>query len=190
MSSICSSAAGFSIFAMIPARSPISPRASMTSPGFCTNDNATQSTPNSSPKARSARSFAVSGDRFRTALGTLTPLRFEMTPPMTVFASMKSAPTPVTRTRTLPSSIRRSSPGDTASNISECGSGIDILSPSDPESTKRTASPAATLILPSLMVPTRIFGPCKSWRMPMGRPTFCSSARMAAWTLAWSVWVP
>jgi hypothetical protein len=109
---------------------------------------------------------------------------------MTAFAAMKSGPTPVTRTRTLPSSIKRSSLGLTASKISGWGSGIDILSPSDPDRTKRTSCPAVTANFPSLMVPTRILGPCKSCRMPIGRPTFSSSARMEAWTLAWSSWVP
>ena len=42
---MCSSAAGFSIFAISPARSPIRARASITSDGFRTNKRATQSTP-------------------------------------------------------------------------------------------------------------------------------------------------
>ena len=51
------------------------------SSGRCTKDSATQSTPSSSPKARSARSFSVSGERSRTVPGRLTPLRLEITPP-------------------------------------------------------------------------------------------------------------
>ena len=88
MSSIRSSACGFSIFDMIPARSPMSPRASITSEGFCTKDRATQSTPSSSPKARSARSFSVSGERSSRVPGRFTPLRFEIAPPVTTSAVM------------------------------------------------------------------------------------------------------
>ncbi len=49
--------------------------------------------------------------------------------------------------------------GMTAAKISGCGSGIASLSPSVPERTKRIVSPAVSMILPSLIVPTRIFGP-------------------------------
>ncbi len=184
MSSMRSSACGFSILATRPARSPIRPLASSTSDGFWTNDSATQSTPSDRPNSRSARSFFVSGDTSSAVPGRLTPLRLEMTPPTTAFASMKSSPTPVTRTRTRPSSISRSWPGAMAAKISGCGSGIACLPPSPPVSTKRIVSPVATSILPSRIAPTRIFGPCRSIRMPIGRPVFPSSARIAAWTLA------
>ena len=51
-----------------------------------------------------------------------------------------------------------------ALKISGCGSGIASRPPSSRPSTKRTLSPAATWILPSLIRPTRIFGPCRSWQ--------------------------
>ncbi len=62
--------------------------------------------------------------------------------------------------------------------------GSPILSPSPPFSTNRIASPASTLIEPPLIVPTRILGPWRSSRMPMGRLSSPSSVRMAAWTRA------
>src|SRR5438128_977584 len=54
-----STAAGFSSFAMIAARPLMSERASSRSCGRCTNESASQSTPSSSPNARSLRSFSV-----------------------------------------------------------------------------------------------------------------------------------
>ena len=74
-------AEGFSSLAMIQARSPMISRASRMSSGRCTKDSATQSTPSSRPKARSARSFSVSGEIGSTTPGTLTPLRSDSVPP-------------------------------------------------------------------------------------------------------------
>src|SRR5262249_15119576 len=64
------------------------------------------------------------------------------------------------------------------------GRGIEVLPPSVPDSTNRIVSPASTAILPSRIVPTRILGPWRSCRMPIGRPISFSSTRMARWTLA------
>ena len=175
---------------MSPARSPIRPRASITSDGFWTKDSATQSTPSSRPKARSARSLAVSGDRSRRVPGRFTPLRFEIVPAVITSASRAAVSIPTTRTRTRPSSISRSWPGTTASKISGWCRGIASLPPSAPSRTKRTRSPAARSRRPSRTVPIRIFGPWRSCRMPIGRPTSRSRARMAACTLAWSACVP
>jgi hypothetical protein len=58
-----------------------------------------------------------------------------------------------------------------AAKISGWGNGMEDLSPSVPEQTKRIVAPAATAIFPFRILPTRILGPWRSYRMPIGRPT-------------------
>ena len=113
----------------IQARVPISARASSMSSGRCTKESATQSTPIASPKARSSRSFAVSGEIGSSTLGTLTPLRSEIGPPTSTVVSAKSAPWLSTRRRSLPSSSSSSVPTCSAAKISGCSSGARRASP-------------------------------------------------------------
>ena len=76
-------AAGFSIFDRIAARPSASSRASKTSLGRCTKESASQSTPSSQANSRSLRSLSDSAASGSTTSGTLTPLRFEISPPTT-----------------------------------------------------------------------------------------------------------
>ena len=50
--------------------------------------------------------------------------------------------------------------------------------------------PGCSATLPPAKLPTRSFGPCTSARMPIGRSTVCSSARIMVMRAAWSSCVP
>ena len=63
-----------------------------------------KSTPCSSAKARSPRSFSVSAGIGSTTSGTLTPLRSDSGPPTMTSVSSASARLRTTRRRSLPSS--------------------------------------------------------------------------------------
>lgn len=178
IASRCSIADGFSSLAMTFARPPDRARTSATSSGRCTKDSATQSTPRSSAKARSMRSLSVRADSGSTAPTMLTPLRSSRRPPVSTRAVAVAAAASSTTRRSLPSSIRSSTPGASAAKTSGCGRGI--LSPSA-SSAKRTRSPVARSRGPPGTWPMRSFGPCRSARMPIGLPVARSSSRMMPW---------
>ena len=175
-----SSAAGFSILTSSAARPPISDRASATSSGRWTNDRPIQSTPWSSAKPRSARSFGVSAGSGTTMSGTLTPLWSLSVPPVTTVATMRSAATSVQERTILPSSISRRVPVTSAANSSRCGRVTRVASPAASSRSRTKVAPAATSARPPAKVPTRSLGPCRSARMVSGRPISPSSARMLA----------
>mmetsp|Transcript_21396 Transcript_21396/g.82962 ORF Transcript_21396/g.82962 Transcript_21396/m.82962 type:complete len:253 (-) Transcript_21396:321-1079(-) len=180
MASSCSIAEGFSSLATMAARLPINARASATSSGRCTNDSAIQSAPRSSARARSRRSFAVSALMGSSTPGTLTPLRSDSLPPTTTRVSAKSAPQRSTISRSLPSSSSSSAPGARAAKISGCGRLTRRASPGASPSSSRNGCDSASVTEPSANAPTRSFGPCRSARMPIGRPTSRSSSRRIA----------
>src|ERR1044071_2487644 len=165
---------------MSPAALPISLRPSATSSGRCTKDSATQSAPCSKAKDRSARSFAVIAEIGNTAPGTLTPLWSDSVPATTHSVLAKSAPQSMTRSRTLPSSSSNSVPGCNASNTSGCGKGARLVSPGRVSRSRRKWQPTGSSALPPAKLPSRNFGPCRSARMPIGRPTSASTARISS----------
>src|SRR6516162_4517436 len=175
---------------MTPARPPTSLRPSATSSGRWTNEKAIQSAPFSRAKERSARSFSVIADSGNTAFGTLTPLRSDKVPPTKHRVSAKLLPQLSTSSRTLPSSRRSSVPGSSASNISGCGKGARRSSPASRSRSRWKGAPAASSIGPSAKVPRRSFGPCRSARMPIGRPVAPSIRLIAANRARWSLCVP
>ena len=183
------SAAGFSIFDISAARPSIAALASITSRARCTKDSATQSTPQSSAKARSDLSFSVSGGLSRTRSGRLTPLRLLSGPPTSTAVVKLSSPMLFTRRTSLPSSISRRAPGCSAAKISGCGRPTRDALPISDERSKTKLSPAASTT-PSSTGPTRCFGPCRSARIQTGCPVSSSSARMAPIRLACSPCVP
>ena len=123
ISSSSRSACGFSIFAMMAARSPTKPRSSCTSAARCTNDKATQSTPSAKPKARSSRSLRVKEDKESGVSGRFTPLRSESMPPTNTSASNAKSCLAFKRSLSLPSSINNTWPTCNSSTISACGKG-------------------------------------------------------------------
>ena len=159
-------------------RPPASARTSSRSSGRCTNDSATQSTPSGTAKARSTRSFSVRAETGSTAPTTLTPLRSDRVPPTSTLAVASLALAASTSSRTLPSSTSSWTPGASAAKISGCGSGTRSGPPGVGSRSKRTRSPTASAMGPAASRPTRSLGPCRSARMPIGRPTSCSIDRM------------
>ncbi len=191
ISSKAFTAAGFSIFDKIAARSFANSRASSTSAARCTKDSANQSTPNSQANSRSLRSFAESAAKGSTTSGTFTPLRFEIVPALSATQSAKSLPHLVTRSLSLPSFTKRCAPTSKASKISGWGRQTRVASPGVLSRSKRKAAPSSRSCAASPSnTPQRSFGPCKSAKIAMGRPVFSSIRRMIAWRAAMSSCVP
>ena len=190
ISSRRSMAEGFSSLETMEARSPISARASDTSSGRCTKDSAIQSAPSSSARARSRRSFSVSAVMGSTTPGTFTPLRSDSLPPTITLVSAKSGPQLTTSRRSLPSSSSSSAPGTIAAKISGCGRRARWALPGASFRSRRKGCPSTSMIGPSAKTPTRSLGPCRSARMPMGRPVSCSSSRSTAKRARWSSALP
>ncbi len=116
-----STACGFSILAITPAR----PRAifltSARSSGRWMKDSAIQSAPALRPASRSERSLAVSALKPMVESGTLTPLRSESTVPTSTMVVAWSFEHFSTLRRIFPSSRRRRWPGSSAAKISGWG---------------------------------------------------------------------
>ena len=182
MSGNDSSAFGFSILARMAARPPASLRSSATSSGRCTKDSATQSTPRSSAAWRSRLSLSVMAESGSRVSGRFTPLRLVSSPPSSTTASALSGFEAQVRSRTRPSSINRQCRSFRAANTSACGMGSTAGSVEEPSRASRIRSPSLRRILPPGSSPSRIFGPCKSTRIPMGRSSSFSSARTRACT--------
>ena len=191
MSSSRSTAEGFSSFVTRLARPPIASRSRSRSRGRWTNDAATHSTPSSSPSARSLRSLSVSGEMGSTASGMLTPLWFEISPPILTRTPAKFAPQVSTSSLTLPSLTRRLVPGFSA--------GEDLrMGERDParvagrriEVEHERCPPPRASRSPPARSPIRSFGPCRSSSTPMGRPVADSTSRIASKHRRWPAWSP
>src|SRR6516225_191988 len=144
------------------------------------NDSAIQSTPASSAASRSAMSFGASAASGTTVSGRLTPLRFDTLPPTSTRVTIRSGATAVALSRSLPSSMSSVSPSLIAANISGCGSCTRLASPDAALASSVKSCPLSILADPSLNVPTRNFGPCRSTRTPIGRLCSLSTARIMA----------
>ena len=162
-------ACGFSILAITAARPRVIFLASAMSSGRWMNDSAIQSTPASSAASRSAMSFGASAASGTMVSGRLTPLRFDTLPPTSTRVVMRCALTSVATRRSLPSSISSASPGLMAAKISGCGSCTRVASPGVASVSRMKSWPLSISAAPSLNVPSRSFGPCRSTRMPIGR---------------------
>jgi hypothetical protein len=86
----------------------------------------------------------------------------------------------VTVRRTLPSSINSVCPGATAAKISGCGKNARVASPGAGSQSSTKLSPLATIADPPAKVPSRSLGPCRSTRIPIGRPSSFSMPRITA----------
>ena len=168
---------GFSSLVMSRARSPMMSRASWRSSGRCTKESATHSTPSVRAKSRSRRSFSVSTGMGRMASGTFTPFRSERGPPVMTLVLIWVAVLLTTCSRNLPSSSNKDCPGSTAAKSSGCGRQMRSAEPGDGSLSRVKSLPVSIRTLPPLMTPTRSFGPCKSARMAIGRPTRRSTSR-------------
>ena len=190
ISSKALTAAGFSIFASSAARPLASVRASATSCARCTKLSASQSTPSSQTNSRSERSFSDSAASGSTTSGTLTPLRFEISPPTITSVLAWLSERSVTRSLILPSFTSRVEPTSSAAKISGCGRQTRFESPSALSRSKRNFAPSTRVSGPFAKTPQRSFGPGRSARMPIGRLSSASTARIWACRQAISSWVP
>ncbi|SAK48350.1 hypothetical protein AWB83_00989 [Caballeronia ptereochthonis] len=190
ISSIESTADGFSILAIILARPLIRLRASRTSSARCTKDNAIHSTPCSKPNCRSCLSLSVIAGMGRTTLGTLTPFRSERRPPMTTSVVMRVSDASTILKRNRPSLASKVSPTAATAKISGCGRQTRASSPGALSRSKLKVCPGRSSTFPSLNCATRSFGPCRSSSTPIGRACRASTRLIAANRRACSVWLP
>ncbi len=117
ISSMASTACGFSILAMTGTRMPTSSMTactSLTSAALRTKDSATMSTPRRSANRRSSLSFSDRAGTLTAAPGRLMPLLFESTPPSTTTVLTRGPSTLTTSRAMTPSLIRTGSPGLTS----------------------------------------------------------------------------
>ena len=170
ISSIRTTACGFSILAITAARPRVIFLASAMSSGRCTNDSPTQSMPASRAASRSERSFGVSAENGTTVSGRLTPLRSLSLPPTTTRVTIFCLLASVTTSLTLPSSSSSVWSGRTPSKISGCGRCTRLTSPGLASASKLKVAPLSSMTEPLANAPTRSLGPCRSQRMPIGRP--------------------
>ena len=155
------------------------------SSGRWMNERPTQSTPVSRQASRSVRSFSVSAENGTVVSGRLTPLRAESLPPTSTRVTARLRDVSVAFSRTLPSSSSSVWPGSSAARISGCGRCTRCSSPGALSSSRTNSAPFLSITPLSLWnAPTRSFGPCRSARMPIGRPKSFSTARIARVQLA------
>ena len=156
------------------------------------NDSAIQSTPVASTASRSLRSLSVSAPRGRSVSGRLTPLRSDILVPETTVQTIDLPSLLSARRCSRPSSTSNRSPGFTELRISGCGRNTRVASPGLSWSSRVKVWPASSSAEPSLNLPTLSLGPCRSARMPIGRPTWSSTLRIRSTSVrisAWSAWL-
>ena len=182
ISSRFSIACGFSILAMTGSITPSSRmirRTSSASAALRTKLSAMKSTVRCSANRRSSMSFSDSAGTDTATPGRLMPLLLLTLPP-TSTSQTTSVPslTSVTRSRTLPSSIRIGSPAlDVAGEPlvrrpADLGVAVDVAGGDRPPSWPRRSSTG-----PPENFSSRIFGPCRSARMPTPWPLASEASR-------------
>ena len=163
-------ACGFSILAITAARPRVIFFASAMSSGRWMKESATQSMPVSSAASRSERSFSVSAENGTVVSGRLTPLRSDNLPPTSTRVTIRLLSTSVATSLILPSSSKSVWPGSMAAKISGCGSCARLASPGAGSSSRVKISSLVSVAGPAAKLPTLSLGPCRSTRMPIGRP--------------------
>ena len=127
--------------------------------------------------------MSVSAEKPIVVSGRLTPLRAESLPPTSTRVTARFGEVSTAVSRTLPSSSSSVWPGSSAARISGCGRCTRVSSPGALSSSSTKVAPFLSITASPLNVPTRSFGPCRSARMPIGRPNSFSTARIAACSL-------
>ena len=173
MDSRASTASGFSSLAMTGTRRPSSSMISWTrsiSAGERTKDRAMKSTPSFNANRRSAMSFSLKAGTEISMPGKETPLLLETGPPSVTRHTTSLPSTSMHSIATLPSSISKRSPGFASSArflyVVETRSWV----PSTSSTVMRTISSLSHCSDPFLKRPKRIFGPCRSAKIPTARP--------------------
>ena len=112
--------------------------------------------------------------------GRLTPFRSDNLPPNSTRVAIRLLSASTTVSRSLPSSSSSVWPGSMAAKISGCGSETRVASPGAGLVSSTKISPGISVTGLVAKLPTRSFGPCRSTRIPIGRPCSTSTARIDA----------
>ncbi len=122
-------------------------------------------------------SFSDSAGTLTATFGSEMPLLLDTIPPSTTRQTMSLLLTPVTSTATLPSSMSNRSPGFTSRGsflyVVDTRSAVPMMS----SLVIVTVSPVRHSCGPSWKRPSRIFGPCRSARMPTERFAALAASR-------------
>ena len=172
---------GFSILAMTGSWHPssvITWRTCSTSAAVRTNDRATMSTPSLSAQCRSSTSFDDMAGTLTRTPGRLIPLWSLSAPAISTQHSTSVPSTSTTRSRTLPSSRSTTSPGPTSPGNPEYVVEQMLRSPTTSRVVIVNSWPLTSgSTKPARNFPSRIFGPCRSARMPIARPLVSEASR-------------
>ncbi len=180
ISSRFSTACGFSTLARTGRRTPSSSMMSWTSTmsaALRTNDRAMRSAPLRSAHRRSSRSFSDRAGTLTATPGRLNPLLSDTRPPSTTTVWTRGPSTFVTLSSMRPSSTRTRSPGVTSLGRPECVVETMFWSPGTSSVVTTNSAPFSRSTGPDAKRPSRIFGPCRSTRMPTPRPRSSAAAR-------------
>ena len=138
------------------------------SDAFLTNERAIMSTPSRIPQRRSSSSFSLNAGTFTATPGRLIPLLLLITPGTSTTVVTDLSSTAVALSPTFPSSIRRTSP-----TLTSPGSPLKVVeqmftSPWMSSTVIVKVEPFTKVTGPSANLPKRIFGPCRSTKIPKG----------------------
>ena len=109
--------------------------------------------------------------------GRLIPLWSESVPPPATRAFTSLPETPITSRRMAPSLISTGSPIETSSASPSYEQEKRWALPRTGSAMMATSAPGSRRTLPPSILPTRIFGPCRSSSSPTGRPARSAAAR-------------
>ena len=151
----------------------------VTSAAVRTKDNAIMSAPVRSAHLRSSMSLSDSAGTLTGTPGRLKPLLSETRPPSTTVVWTRGPSTFVTRSSIRPSSTRTRSPGWTSFGRPSCVVDTMVASPGTFSVVTMNSSPGSRRTGPSAKVPSRIFGPWRSTRIPTPRPVASDASRTA-----------
>ena len=138
------------------------------SEAFRTKDRAIMSTPRRIAQRRSSSSFSESAGTLTATPGRLIPLLFDTNPAMSTTVVTVSSVTSVARRVTLPSSIRSKSPTFTSPHRPLKVVPQMSLVPSTSLIVILKTSPFSSMCGPLTNLAKRIFGPCRSTKIPTG----------------------
>ena len=156
---------------------------SLMSAALRTNDSAIMSTPCFNAHRKSSMSLVESAGTLTATPGKLIPLLSLTTPASVTLVITASFVTSTTSRPTFPSSIRIRSPGLQSPGKPEYVVPQIFASPGTSRVVIVKVSPVLSSTGPEVNLPSRIFGPCKSARMPTPRPVSTLAFRTISYDL-------
>ena len=156
----------------------------MMSAALRTNESAIMSTPWRSAQRKSSMSFSESAGTLTATPGKLIPLLSLSTPPSVTLVTTSVSVTEITSRPTLPSSTSSRSPGLQSPGKPWYVVLQIVLSPGTSRVVIVNSSPLKTSTGPLAKCAKRIFGPCKSAKMPTPCKVSSAAWRTIAYDLA------